>query len=338
MMKILKNFKSWVLELLTRHLMLILLLTLLIVSAVVVTFPRSFVVIPAGFQGVLYRPFSQGVDDKIVLGEGLNVILPWNTIFQYDSRIQIRKLEMEVLTADQLKSKVALTFQFEVNRATLPLLHRYLGPSYIDTVVIPEVTNIAREMFGKLSSASAFTLEINKIVRDIALNSDNVIISKLSPPGVDSVRLVRISAVQLDSISYPQLMQDAIQDKLVQQQVAASYEYRLQAARLEVERKVIEAGGIRQFQDIVNAGMTDNYLRYKGIEATQKLAESPNSKIVIFGNSPGGLPLILGSDTGTSSGSTASISSGSPPGMPANADQLLERESEGSRQGLNLNK
>ena len=336
-MKILKTFKNWVLELLTRHLMLILILTLLFVSAVVISFPRSFVVIPAGFQGVLYRPFSNGVDDKIVIGEGLNVILPWNTIFQYDSRIQIRKLEMEVLTADQLKSKVALTFQFEVNRSTLPLLHRYVGPSYIDTVVIPEVTNITREMFGKLSSASAFTLEINKIVRDIALNSDNVIINKLSPPGVDSVRLVRISAVQLDSISYPPMMQEAIQDKLIQQQVAASYQYRLEAARLEVERKVIEARGIRQFQDIVNAGMTENYLRYKGIEATLKLAESPNSKIVIFGNSPGGLPLILGSDTGTSSGSTASLSGGSASSVP-DAGQLADRASDAVRQGLSLNK
>lgn len=329
-MKILKSLKSWVFQLLSRHLMLILILSLLIVSALVISFPRSFVVIPAGFQGVLYRPFSQGVDDQIVLGEGLNVILPWNTVFQYDSRIQIRKLEMEVLTADQLKSKVVLTFQFEVNRSTLPLLHRFIGPSYIDTVVIPEVTNMTREMFGKLSSASAFTLEINKIVREIALNSDNVIISKLSPPGVDAVRLVRISSVQLDSISYPQLMQEAIQDKLIQQQVAASYEYRLEAAKLEVERKVIEAGGIRQFQDIVNAGMTENYLRYKGIEATLKLAESPNSKIVIFGNSPGGLPLILGSDVGSTSGSTTNF--------VGNADQLAQRAAEMARQGLNINK
>jgi len=74
-MKILKTFKNWVLELLTRHLMLILILTLLFVSAVVISFPRSFVVIPAGFQGVLYRPFSNGVDDKISDRRGTRIVI-----------------------------------------------------------------------------------------------------------------------------------------------------------------------------------------------------------------------------------------------------------------------
>lgn len=296
-MKIVHKFTSWVHHFTSRHLMLILIISLLFFAAVAVLIPRVFIVIPAGFQGVLYRPFNYGVDDKFVMREGINLIYPWNSATLYDGRIQVRKLDMEVLTADQLKSKVALTFQFEVNRLTLPLLHRYVGPKYIETLVIPEVTSITREVFGRLSSTNAFTMDINEIVKSIAQGADNVIINKLSPPGVDNVRLVRVSAVQIDSISYPTQMQEAIQDKLVQQQFAASYEYRIAAAKQEVDRKIIEAEGIKQFQNIVNQGLTENYLRYKGIEATEKLAGSHNSKIVIIGNSPGGLPLILGNDS-----------------------------------------
>lgn len=278
------------------HVLGLLFVSTLCIGALVVLYPRIVIVIPAGHLGVLYRPFHSGIDETLVLNEGLRFILPWNTVSQYDGRIQVKKLQIEVLTADQLKSKVSVTFQFEVNRLTVAMLHKYVGPMYVETVVIPEVTSITREMFGHLSSNQAFTVGINQVIRDIAINADQVIVSKLSPPGLTAVRLVRISAVQLESIEFPKEIQRAIEDKLVLEQRAESYQYKITAENLEVERKVIEAEGIRKFQDIVNAGLTENYLRLQGIEATRKLAESSNSKVVIFGSPPNGLPLILGGD------------------------------------------
>ena len=62
----------------------------------------------------------------------------------------------------------------------------------------------------------------------------------------------------------------------------------------EAERKVIEAEGIRKFQQIVSAGLTKDFLRWKGIEATQLLANSPNAKVVVIGSGADGLPIILG--------------------------------------------
>jgi regulator of protease activity HflC (stomatin/prohibitin superfamily) len=67
-------------------------------------------------------------------------------------------------------------------------------------------------------------------------------------------------------------------------------------ARQEAERKAIEAKGIQAFQSIVTQGITEPLLKWKGIEATEKLAQSPNTKIVIIGNSKDGLPIILGGD------------------------------------------
>ena len=279
-----------------KNLLLLLLLLTFVVSSVIVLFPYVVIKIPAGYLGVLYRPFSGGVAENQLLEEGFKFIFPWNTVVQYNSRMQLKKLELDVLTSDQLRSKVAVTFQFEVNPYTLPFLHKFVGPQYIDTLVVPEVTSITREMFARLSSSQAFTSGINQVVKDIAINADRVIIDKLSPPGLTAVRLVRISAVQLDSIAYPPEIQAAIQNKLVESQNAEAYVYKIQAAKQEVERKVIEAGGVKQYQDIVNAGLTENYLKLKGIEATSKLAESNNAKIVMFGNSPGGLPVILGGD------------------------------------------
>ena len=105
----------------------------------------------------------------------------------------------------------------------------------------------------------------------------------------------------------PQSLQDAISSKLSAQQVVSEYQYIIQRERQESERKAIEAEGIRRFQEIISSSISDSYLRWRGIDATLRLAESPNSKIVVIGSGVGGMPLILGGldDTRTSSASSA---------------------------------
>ena len=58
----------------------------------------------------------------------------------------------------------------------------------------------------------------------------------------------------------------------------------LQKEQQEAERKRIEAQGIADFQRIVTQGITPQLLEWKGIEATEKLATSPNTKVVVIGN------------------------------------------------------
>jgi prohibitin 1 len=66
----------------------------------------------------------------------------------------------------------------------------------------------------------------------------------------------------------------------------------LMKEKQEADRKKIEAQGISNFQDIIAKGLTDQVLRWKGIEATEKLANSQNTKVIIVGGKDG-LPLIL---------------------------------------------
>lgn len=285
-----QKFADWIVT----NLISLLIILFLFVGSVVILYPRIVIMVPAGSVGVMYRALDGGVALDELVPEGITLIMPWNSVAQYNSRIQVQSLELDVLTSDLLKSRVKLNFQFEVNRLTVPLLHKFVGPNYVKTMVIPEVTSVTREMFGRLSSTQAFTAGINQVVRDIAITADRVIIDKLSPPGLTEIRLVRISAVQLESITFPDEIQKAIEDKLTQAQITESYVYKLQTAEKEAQRKVLEAKGIKDFQNIVNAGMTENYLRYRGIEASESLAKSENSKIIMFGTSSGGLPLILG--------------------------------------------
>jgi regulator of protease activity HflC (stomatin/prohibitin superfamily) len=70
-------------------------------------------------------------------------------------------------------------------------------------------------------------------------------------------------------------------------------EFVLTKERQEADRKRIEAKGIADFQNIVAQGISDQLLRWKGVEATEKLANSPNTKIIIVGSGKDGLPVIL---------------------------------------------
>jgi regulator of protease activity HflC (stomatin/prohibitin superfamily) len=272
---------------------------ILLSITVVVLWQRVVIIIPAGFVGVIYRPLFGGIAMDKILDEGVNIVFPLNTVTQYDARMQLKKIEMEVLTKDQLRSDIKVSFQFQVNKYGLPMLHKFVGIDYVEKLLLPEVTGKTRVMFAELTSQEAFTKQLDNVVNEIAIMSDQVILEKLGPPGLDYVRLLRITAVQLESMEFPAEIQAAIRNKIAESQIAEAGVFKVQAARLEAERKEVEAGGIKKYQDIVNVGLTDNYVKIRGIEATLKLAESNNSKVVIFGSSPNGLPLILGGDSTT---------------------------------------
>ncbi len=114
--------------------------------------------------------------------------------------------------------------------------------------------------------------------------------------GEASDRYVVIDDVIIRQISLPKLVEQSIQAKIMQKHYAESFVFRLKTEEQEAKRKKIEAEGISRFNTIVQGSITPDILKYKGIQATQELADSENSKIIVIGNGPEGLPIILGSD------------------------------------------
>jgi len=107
-------------------------------------------------------------------------------------------------------------------------------------------------------------------------------------------RGIMVQQVLLRRIGLPPVVANAIQEKLRREQEAEQMKFVLQKEQQEAERKRIEAQGIADFQRIVAQGISAQLLEWKGIEATEKLASSSNTKIVVIGNSKTGLPIILG--------------------------------------------
>jgi hypothetical protein len=95
-------------------------------------------------------------------------------------------------------------------------------------------------------------------------------------------------------IELPAAIVAAINRKTEQYYIAEEYKFRVEREKRESERKKIEGEGIRDFQQIVSQGISESYLRWRGIEATLQLSQATNSKVVVIGSGKDGLPIILG--------------------------------------------
>jgi regulator of protease activity HflC (stomatin/prohibitin superfamily) len=105
-----------------------------------------------------------------------------------------------------------------------------------------------------------------------------------------------VKRVLVEDVKLPTTIRTAIETKLKQEQESLEYEFRLAKAKKEAERQKIDAEGKATANKILSASLTDKILQEKGIEATLKLSESPNSKVVVIGSGDSGMPIILGNN------------------------------------------
>ncbi len=244
----------------------------------------TFMTIEAGERGVIFRPFSTGLDKENIYQPGFHVVAPWNSMYVYDVREKQLEEEMEVLSKNGLNIKVDVTVRFNPIYDKIGDLHEKFGKDYVNTLVRPEVRSAVRKVIGRFEPEELYSTRREE-VQDMINDDIELALTK---------NYIALKATLIRDISLPDRVKNAIEEKIEAEQLALKYEYILQQERKEAERKIIEAQAKSDANRILNASLTDKILRDKGIEATIKLAESPNSKVVIVGSGSNGLPLILG--------------------------------------------
>lgn len=265
-------------------------ITALILLFAVIFFWRHMVyTVNPGEAAVSWKRFSGTEIDKIYL-EGTHFIFPWNKLYLYDLRVQKMDTKVPVLSTDGLEINIEVTVRYRPEERTLPQMHKEVGPDYADRIVLPHLVSAVREVFGKYRPEQLYTLRTDDV--------HDQLLTRTSKGAGEHFLL--IDDVIISRIELPESVQKAIQAKLAQEQEALAYEYRLVTEEREAQRKAIEAKGIAAFQTAISPGITDSYLRWRGIEATLELAKSNNSKLVIVGGKDG-LPIILNSPELTSS-------------------------------------
>ncbi|MBK7477919.1 MAG: prohibitin family protein [Haliscomenobacter sp.] len=246
----------------------------------------TFLTIDAGHRGVLFRRFSGGLEKSIVYGPGFHVLAPWNTMFTYDVREKQLEEEMEVLSSNGLNIKVDVTVRVNPKYNKIGDLHDKFGKEYLTSLVRPEVRSSVRKIIGRFTPEELYSTRRDEVQQMIQKDL-NATLDK---------NFIELRASLIRGIMLPDKVRMAIEDKIEAEQSALKYEYILQQSRKEAERRVIEAEAKARANIVLNASLTDKILKDKGIEATLQLANSPNSKVIIVGSGPDGLPLILGNN------------------------------------------
>lgn len=253
--------------------------------ALIIFFIKSTVTIESGQAGVLYRTFGGGVvTDEPPLSEGFHLVAPWNKIFIYEVRQQEVFEKMQVLSSNGLEIKLEATAWFEPEYEQLGFLHQEKGEEYVSRVLQPAIRSAARSVVGRYTPEQLYSSKRDVIQNEIYDETKKIIENQY----------IQLNEILVRDVTLPPTIKDAIENKLRQEQESLEYEFRLEKAKKEAERQRIEAKGKADANEILGASLTDKVLQDKGIEATMKLSESPNSKVIIIGGGEKGLPIILG--------------------------------------------
>ncbi len=260
---------------------------IIFVIIVIVLISKSAITIDSGEAGVLYKTFGGGVvTDEPALGEGFHLVAPWNKVFVYEVRQQEIFENMQVLSSNGLEIKLEASAWFQPDYANIGKLHQEKGQSYVSRVLQPAIRSAARSVVGRYTPEQLYSSKRDAIQEEIFIETKKIVESQF----------VQLNEILVRDVTLPNTIKDAIERKLKQEQESLEYEFRLVTAAKEAEKVIIEAQGKADANRILSASLTDKILQDKGIEATLKLAESPNSKVVVIGSGDSGMPIILGNN------------------------------------------
>ena len=256
--------------------------SLLILAFLIAFFWNNIVIsIYPGQQGVRWSRFS-GTQLNEINREGMHVIWPWDVMYTYNTRVQTMNSTLQILTTEGLTITVDYAFRFYPIKDGIPTIHKTLGENYAQTFVDPEVKAASMSVIGNYPPEQLYRISTLVIQASIKYYLNKQLLA----------RNIVLDDYLIKRIRLPEPVADSIEKKMVADQLSQEYDYRLAIEEKERERKSIEAQGIHSFEKISGIPI----LKWKGLEVTQELAKSPNSKIIIMGNGDKGLPLLLNAD------------------------------------------
>ncbi len=240
----------------------------------------SIAYVPPGSAGVLT---SFGRVTGEILPEGTHFVSPFKINHVLTVRTQTQEEHTSTPSMEGLNLEMDTSLIYHLNWGKAADVFREIGPLYASTIVDPNLRSIIRDTTAGHSANTLYSSSRKQVEDEIMQK----LRSALEPKGIV------IENVLLRDIQLPHALRTAIETKQQAEQESLAMSFRLQKERQEADRKRIEAQGIHDFQQIVAQGISAQLLQWKGIEATENLAKSPNSKIIIIGNTKNGLPLVM---------------------------------------------
>ncbi len=261
-------------------------------------------IISAGHTGV---QVMFGEVRPTALTEGLNTINPLLDIVEMSVRTETYTMSavakegkvegddsIQALSSDGLLMPLDITIAYRLVGSDAPRVYRNIGADYVDKVIRPSSRTAVREAIAGFTAQEAYSTKRNELqqtMHDLLTGRIKHLLDQRED--FKGATGFIVDQVMIRNIQLPAKVKTAIEAKLESAQQAEQMQFVLQKETQEAQRKRIEAQGIADFQRIVTQGISQPLLEWKGIEATLKIAESPNAKIIVIGSGKGGLPVIL---------------------------------------------
>jgi regulator of protease activity HflC (stomatin/prohibitin superfamily) len=251
--------------------------------AIIIVITQCFTIIPAGHTGVI--DFLGNVSD-ITLKPGVNLVNPMAKVEKMSIKTQEMKEVMSVPSKEGLSVDLEISLLFKLNSEKANEIYKTVGPNYNEIILMPQFRSVVRGVTARYEAKALYTASRERLAGEILDELETLV----GPRGIT------VEQAPLRQIQLPARLTQSIEEKLQAEQESQRMAFILLKEEQEADRKRIEAKGIADFQDIVSKGISDQLLKWKGIEATEKLASSNNSKVVIIGSGKDGLPIILGNN------------------------------------------
>jgi prohibitin 1 len=251
-----------------------------VLAFTLIAFSQMFTVVPAGNVGVV--DFFGTVSDN-TLKAGINFVNPLARVVKFSVKTQEIKEVMDVPSKEGMTVQLEISALFHLNPDKAAEVYKTVGENYVEIILEPQFRSVARGVTAGYEAKALYTSEREMLAQILLKDIEKIV----EPRGVS------VESTPLRRIGLPAGLTASIEAKLQAEQQSQQMQFVLTKEKQEADRKRIEAQGISDFQNIVARGISEQLLRWKGIEATEKLANSQNTKVIIIGAGKDGLPLIL---------------------------------------------
>lgn len=262
-------------------------ITILIGSiALLASISRLLVIVPPGNVGVI-NLFGNVSDNT--LNSGVHVVNPFAKVLNFSTRLKDIKENIDTTSQEGLSLNLDVSLQYRLDPQKAATVYKTIGTDEKE-LIISRFRSTVRAITANYPASAVYSTKRQEIVQKI----DQQLTQEIPTLGFI------VDQALLRNVKMPDTLQTAIQQKLKAEQENEQMKFVLEKERQEAERKKIEAKGIADSQKIISGGLTNQILQLRAIEATEKLAQSNNSKVVVIGAEKGGMPILIQPDTGTS--------------------------------------
>lgn len=247
------------------------------------------IVMPAGTVGVV-EVF--GKVDQQTLPAGVHLVNPFANVIPFSIRLKDIKETVTATSSEGLDLSIDVSLQYRLESNQAQSVYTSIGTDESEIVIsrfraiIREITAnyLAKDIYSEKRQAIAQQMreELQRNLEPLGFTVEDTLLRQVTLP--EKIKVAIEQKLEAEQLSQ--------QQKFVNDQKRQELDFAVEKATKEAQRQKIEAAGVAEANRLMSQGLTKQILQLKAIEASTKLAESSNSKVVIFGQPEDGLPII----------------------------------------------